>query len=143
MKASRYNYFVDNGEKTIVFNGITEKFFEINSSNAPIYKQIFSHPDQFGKDVIPFIEKTKNDGFFVNEETDEFELVKNKLKGQTKENQYFLMILPTLNCNCQCRCCIHDHIESRVYDEIFDIRFEDSIISDIDRYYRCDSYIKS
>lgn len=23
MKASRYNYFVDNGDKTIVFNGIT------------------------------------------------------------------------------------------------------------------------
>lgn len=118
MKASRYNYFVDNGEKTIVFNGITEKFFEINSSNAPIYKQIFSHPGQFGKDVIPFIEKTKNDGFFVNDETDEFELVKNKLKGQTKENQYFLMVLPTYQCNLRCWYCIQNHKEIWITEDV-------------------------
>ena len=118
MKASRYNYFVDNGDKTIVFNGISEKFFEINRNNAHIYKQIFSHPDQFGEMLLPFIEKIKDDGFFVDEKTDELELVKDKLNVQTKENQYFLMILPTYQCNLRCWYCIQNHKEIWINDDV-------------------------
>ena len=53
MKSSRYNYFINNGENTIVFNGITEKFFEIKSENADIYKQLIKNPDSYG-DEVPF-----------------------------------------------------------------------------------------
>lgn len=118
MKASRYNYFVDNGDKTIVFNGITEKYFEINRNNAPIYKEIFSQPEQYGEALLPFIEKIKDDGFFIDEKTDELELVKDKLNVQTKENQYFLMILPTYQCNLRCWYCIQNHKEIWINDDV-------------------------
>ena len=43
MKPSIYNQFVDDGDKVIVFNGITEKFFEIKSTHLPVYKDLLSN----------------------------------------------------------------------------------------------------
>ena len=95
MKSSRYNYFINNGENTIVFNGITEKFFEIKSENADIYKQLIKDPDSYGDEVSFFLNKLNRDGFVLDNDRDEKDIAEKKLTGQLAENLCHLMVMPT------------------------------------------------
>lgn len=52
MKPSRYNYFIDNKDNTIVFNGITERFFEIHSANKDTYIDVLSNPEEYAEEAI-------------------------------------------------------------------------------------------
>lgn len=97
MKSSRYNYFINNGENTIVFNGITEKFFEIKSENADIYKQLIKNPDSYGDEVSFFLNKLNRDGFVLDNDRDEKDIAEKKLTGQLAENLCHLMVMPTFN----------------------------------------------
>lgn len=71
MKPSIYNQFVDDGDKVIVFNGITEKFFEIKSTHLPVYKDLLSNCHLYGDEVKPFINRMYDEGFVVEDDMDE------------------------------------------------------------------------
>lgn len=108
MKESRYNYFVTDGDKTIVFNGISEKFIEINSNHLPYYKEISANPDSYYAICRTFLDKMLNDGFVI-ENDDEQSLIERKFQRLLKQDEYFLMILPTYQCNLRCWYCVQEH----------------------------------
>ena len=120
MKSSRYNYFINNGENTIVFNGITEKFFEIKSENADIYKQLIKNPDSYGDEVSFFLNKLNRDGFVLDNDRDEKDIAEKKLTGQLAENLCHLMVMPTYQCNLRCWYCVQDHQDLWMTEEIVD-----------------------
>lgn len=59
--------------------------------------------------LIFFIEKMKKGGFIIDDNTDEMLTVRKKLEFQRVANQYFLMVLPTYQCNLRCWYCIQKH----------------------------------
>jgi uncharacterized protein len=118
MKASRFNYIVPNGEKVIIFNELTEFFFEVPKEKVHIYTTIISNPDEYTKSFIPFILRMKNQGFVLDDEIDETELLDEKFRQVQSEDLYHIMILPTYQCNLRCWYCIQDHQNMWMSDEI-------------------------
>lgn len=117
MKKSRYNYFINYGDETVVFNGITERFFRIKTANRQFYQELFENPDQYDKSVPGFIRKMVDDGFIV-ESSDEWPLIMQKIGRLRKSEEYFLMILPTYQCNLRCWYCIQKHQELWMFESI-------------------------
>ena len=116
MKESSYNYIVTEGDKTIVFNGISEKFFEIRSSHWPFYKEMFADPDSYYDSCRNFMDKMLEDGFVINIE-DEKSLIEEKYQKLRRPDEYYLMILPTYQCNLRCWYCIQKHENLWMSDE--------------------------
>lgn len=79
MKSSSYNYYVSDKNSVIVLNGLTEASFRIGKKNADTFKAIIETPDNFIYDFKPFIEKMKGDGFIIDDEFDEEEIVRKNM----------------------------------------------------------------
>ena len=108
MKESRYNYIITDEGKIIVFNGISEKFFEIKTSHWPFYKEIFANPDAYYDGYRKFMDCMLEDGFLIDHE-DESPLIERKLQTLRRPEEYSLMILPTYQCNLRCWYCVQKH----------------------------------
>lgn len=63
------------------------------------------------------VSKLKDGGFIVDNDTDELEIVRQRNRKAIDNKNYFLIILPTLNCNYHCWYCIQDHVESKMSPE--------------------------
>lgn len=120
MKASRYNYIVPFGDRKILFNGITEAFFLVSPEYEDAYTRILESPDSQGEWAEAFIARMKESGFIVDDDTDELDWVKTKFEALRNGDQYFLMVLPTYQCNLRCWYCIQDHEDLFMDDEVLE-----------------------
>lgn len=118
MKASKYNYIVQYGDKAIFFNGLTESFFLVTLENISSIQNIIDNPNENIDVFTDFIDTMKSKGFIVPEGTNELEYVKTKYDILRKRHQYFLMILPTYQCNLRCWYCTQNHKDMFMSDEI-------------------------
>ena len=109
MKPSKYNYVIPYEDNVIFYNGLTEKFFSVRADHKDTYEAILSSPDDYDAHVHFFIEKMKSYGFILDDATDEMTLVREKFEAQRMSHQYFLMVLPTYQCNLRCWYCIQNH----------------------------------
>lgn len=111
MKTSRYNYFIPYGGKHIFFNGLTKRFFFVSNKNHLRFIDIITNPgvEKYQEKYTPFLEKMKNEGFVLEDNVDEMELVRNEFEQQRFSDQYMLMILPTYQCNLRCWYCVQEH----------------------------------
>lgn len=80
MRSSRYNYIVNDGDSVIFFNGISESFFRVDPTRKNIYQEILNFPDDYSAKFSDFIARMKNQGFIVDNDTDERGLVVNKMQ---------------------------------------------------------------
>jgi len=79
--------------------------------------------------------KLINNGFLIPKIRDELNIIRKKNKESINASNYFLIVLPTLNCNFSCWYCIQDHIKSvmspntinKIKAHIDKIIFEDKI----------------
>lgn len=118
MKASRYNYKIDHGEKVIFFNGITENVFAVSKKHAESYRMIMQHPDDNAEIYGDFIGRLKGKGFILEDDVDEAALVEKKFNSVWKPEEYHLMILPTYQCNLRCWYCVQEHSDTWITDEV-------------------------
>lgn len=120
MKTSNYNYFIPYGEKHIIFNGLTKRFFIVSDKNKAQFKEIISNPGKqdYQEKYAPFLERMKNEGFVLEDNVDEMELVRKEFERQRYPDQYMLMILPTYQCNLRCWYCIQEHQNVNMTDEM-------------------------
>lgn len=109
MKPSKYNYFIPDGEKVIFCNGITEHFFYVSERNYPRFRDVVENPDNFTESIPDFIERLRRTGFVIDNNTDEMEALMAKRRAEMRPDQYYLMILPTYQCNLRCWYCTQDH----------------------------------
>lgn len=63
------------------FNGITEAFFHVPNERAAAYETIINNPDAHSETFSSFVDKMKVQGFVVDDEVDELELVKRKFES--------------------------------------------------------------
>src|SRR5574344_3050699 len=109
MKESKYNYYVIENGKAIIYNGRTKKFFITSLRTKNIYETILHSPDEYSTKYEKFINKMKAEGFILDDNQDEYHLVMNDYKKSSMPDFYRLMILPTYRCNLSCWYCIQDH----------------------------------
>lgn len=120
MKASKYNYFIPFGENILFVNGITEAFFKVSISNAEAYKEIINNPDINMKSYEPFIRKLMSNRFIIDDDVDEIEEIRRKFESKRVSHQYYLMVLPTYQCNLRCWYCPQDHESLFMDDQTFE-----------------------
>lgn len=109
MKPSYYNYIVEDGDRAVFFNGITELLFDVPLKNRSKYESILAAPDDYIGVFDSFLKKMKSNGFIIEEETDEWERLEYKYRRLRNESSYHLMLLPTYQCNLRCWYCIQNH----------------------------------
>jgi len=117
MKPSKYNYvFYDKGYG-YWFNSLNISFFRISANLSKKIETILNNGDINIED-LPFIwDKLHDNGFIVDDNVNEVDIVRKRNKEAIERPNYSLTILPTLNCNFKCWYCIQDHLPSIMSDE--------------------------
>lgn len=120
MKESQYNYYFEKEEFSYFFNGVNKTYFRVPIElGKKIQLSLKSDIDSFFRSRN-FGEKLYNEGFIVDDNKNELEDIFRRKELEKTKKDYFLVILPTLNCNFSCWYCIQDHVESVMSDETID-----------------------
>lgn len=120
MKPSKYNYIVDDGDGAVFYNGITDGSFRINNKNRNAYETIINNPDDNSENFKSFIDKMVLEGFVIDDNVSEEDLVMQKYAALKRHTDYNMMILPTYECNVRCWYCIQKHANMWLSDEDVD-----------------------
>lgn len=129
MKESKYNFIFKDGEDNILYNSLTGAIAQINDKERKlIERRMFSDLE----DIDDYIKE----GFFINDEIDEIELIRhNMLCSKFNTDKLSIIIAPTMGCNFNCSYCFENDIRSnaiindKVIKSIYD--FVDSKINTI------------
>ncbi|EFK94562.1 radical SAM domain protein [Finegoldia magna ACS-171-V-Col3] len=129
MKESKYNFIFKDGEDNILYNSLTGAIAQINDKERKlIERRMFSDLE----DIDDYIKE----GFFINDEIDEVELIRhNMLCSKFNTDKLSIIIAPTMGCNFNCSYCFENDIRSnaiindKVIKSIYD--FVDSKINTI------------
>lgn len=117
-KSSKYNHIIEIEGKHYFFNALLESYFCARSHNINLYKSIIDNPNNYEGEYDSFLQKLKLGGFILDSSTDELSLVKQKYDFKRKKDEYFLMVLPTYQCNLRCWYCIQKHQNSWLSPEV-------------------------
>lgn len=115
MKASIYNYIFNDERYSYWFQGLHRTFFILEQDLSKKIEEYISTSSKIEilKEFLPhFYENLVNKGFLICKSINELDIVEKKRKESINSKDYFLIILPTLNCNFNCWYCIQDHIPS-------------------------------
>lgn len=120
MKISRYNFILYTPEYSYWYNSLTGKFFRITISLSRKIEAMLNDIEILKIDSIVMYNKLLENGFIVDDNFDEISYIRIKHNEAVLKKDYFLMILPTLNCNFKCWYCIQDHIPSIMKDSVIE-----------------------
>lgn len=97
--------------KTLVFNGMSKKFFLLPSVNIPELKAILESPNSYSlhTEYRSFLSLLKSNGFLIENDVDELEKLRNLFEAYKEAKVYSLMILTTYTCNFSCWYCVQKH----------------------------------
>lgn len=117
MKSSKYNICLPYEDKYIIFNGVTKRFFLVSNQNKNAFLQILSAPDDSLGVYDSFLKQMTDEGFIIEDNIDELEIVRQRYQEYLNNNEYRLMILPTYSCNVACWYCIQRHQSLRLTED--------------------------
>lgn len=119
MKKSHYNHIIPYHAGYLLFNSISKQFIELSSQQkeqwVSFLKNIHHYSEQ--EEFKKVIDKFRQSGFIIADETDEFEEVKKKAIRAIERKRLLLTILPTYECNFACWYCIQHHKEEYMQKE--------------------------
>ncbi len=119
MKKSNYNFVLNKGNKSFWFNGITHHHFCLDIPLSSKLKSSLESQEslEFLKSQTPsFYQKLVDKGFLVEDHVDELDIIRDCNKKVREAKNYFLVILPTMNCNFDCWYCVQNHVETVMTD---------------------------
>ncbi|MDE6097507.1 MAG: radical SAM protein [Muribaculaceae bacterium] len=117
MKASKFNHHLKDGNSIIFFNTLTESSFRVSEKTAVSIDKILKNPDLQDNRFSLFISDMKSQGFIIDDDCDEYALLKCKYHNLQKKDTYTFMLLPTYQCNLRCWYCIQKHADSWLSDQ--------------------------
>ncbi len=123
MKTSRYNIFFDTSiNETLVFNGMSKKFFSFSIENTPELRTILDFPDRYvnKEGYKDFLSVLNKNGFLIEDDVDELEQLRNLFEAYKETKVYSLMILTTYSCNFSCWYCVQKHKNKYLNVEIIE-----------------------
>ena len=113
MKPSGYNYVLHSDQYAYWFNALTGASFRIGAALSEKVEYCIDHDINLLKDNVPeWYNRLVDNGFIINDDVCEIELIRDRYKKAVDNKDYFLIIIPTLNCNYSCWYCIQNHIPS-------------------------------
>lgn len=121
MKSSTYNNFFHFDGKNICYNLINDKFVILEDDVKELFlaAERQTEMDELDKIHPEFFKYMVDEGFIIENETDEFsQVVEISKKADNNENQFLLFINPTMNCNFKCWYCYESHIKDSKMDTV-------------------------
>jgi uncharacterized protein len=105
-KLSKYNYFVEYGQRIIYFNGLTGLFFSVSQKEHEKLESLFNDLISFQIQYSSMFYRLKAWGFIVNENTDEIDIIRYRNRQAVFMNKFYrLTVNPTLDCVFNCWYC--------------------------------------
>ena len=93
MKSSDYNYFIPYKDGHIFFNGITKRFFLASEKNHAKLMDIISRPDDYREKYAPFLERMSAEGFVVEDDVQEMDIIREEFDRKRNSGQYTLSLI--------------------------------------------------
>lgn len=114
MKTSKYNSILKIGNKSILYNALSDCFALANDTILDAIKNNnLSHIND-NKQTLSLL---KEGGFIVNTDTNEQQKLENVIKRiDHNDNEFILTINPTMNCNLRCWYCYENHTGKMIMD---------------------------
>lgn len=118
-KQSRYNYFIDYNNKKLLFNGLTGSGFCRSIVEYDKLLDMLKDMKTFKETFPNDFDRLKKLGFIIDESFDEVAYIRFMNKKRVFDNQnYHLIINPTLSCNFRCWYCYEDHSSGKMSNKI-------------------------
>lgn len=123
MKKSRYNYYVKDDDKAIIFNSLEQTFSVMN-------KDRFIKLEEGKFEELDSEKILKKQGLIVDDDVDEEKKALLKYMKAIDNGRLELIILPTMNCNFRCPYCYENREGGIMSDETIDniVSFTQKII---------------
>lgn len=117
MKFSKFNSVIElKGDYSILFNSYTKTYIIFKSTLKNIFKD--SQIDHIKNKYPNLHTKLINTGCLISDEINEIDLLKKKSNFINNNNDnYIIIINPTLDCNFRCWYCYESHIKNSVMDK--------------------------
>lgn len=112
MHASKYNYYVQDKDGLIAFNGFTKKWVILSTPTmAEAFRKVLDAPDMYFTDMNSnnMLQQLKCAGFVVEDNYDEQQHIYDAYQEYKHANKVNLCILPTYTCNLDCWYCVQKH----------------------------------
>jgi uncharacterized protein len=118
-KISKYNFFIQNNNQIICFNGISRFIFSLNKEEYEFLKKSLENLDDFNKKYPSYYALLKKNFFIVDDDLSEYDYIRylNRL-AVFSNNSYRITINPTLECNFKCWYCYETHPQGFMSDRI-------------------------
>lgn len=94
----------------------------MSENKKDLVKNVLSNVDIYSNQIPQFCRSIKDQGFVVEDELDELEIISRKFQENIDKKAYKLVLLPTLECNFRCWYCVqdHDHISGCMNQDVQD-----------------------
>lgn len=120
-KTSSYNYFVENENRIIYFNGISTSSFSVSQSEHEKMQELLGDLISFEINYNSVFNFFINRGFVIDESIDEIDVIRYRNKQAVfQDKSYNLVINPTLECNFKCWYCYENHPKGFMSKEIIE-----------------------
>ncbi|XKX06945.1 hypothetical protein R8G61_06405 [Tenacibaculum maritimum] len=114
-KYSQFNTMIPHEDKYVFYNAYANKFLYLEPLLKDLIEASKSENELEGLgEIHPDLYVALNNlGFIIDEEVDEIEKVRKLITTiDHNEEEYYLIINPTMNCNFKCYYCYESHIKS-------------------------------
>lgn len=112
MKESRYNHILYVDGYGYWYNALTKSYFKLTQNTSQKLSTLINDSSKIKENAPNFYDKLVAGGFILPKEIDEIDIIRKKHYEAVHKKNYFLVVLPTLNCNFKCWYCIQDHVPS-------------------------------
>lgn len=105
-KLSKYNYFVESGERVIYMNGMTGDTFSVSKNEHENLMKLFEDLVMFHSHYNSLFNRFKDWGFIISEDLNEVDLLRFRNKQAVFQDKFYrLVINPTEDCVFNCWYC--------------------------------------
>lgn len=110
MRPNKYSYIVKLDEEScVLFNGLNHNFLLIPRRAIPSYEAILSNPQAYSSSHHRIISDLVEIGLLVEDDCNEFELLRTQRCEYVESKTYKTSIIPTFDCNYSCWYCKQAH----------------------------------
>lgn len=95
-------------------NGVTRASLKFSSSLGQKVEKLLNEPDNIMNGSQDLYNLLQNGGFIIPEDADELAAIRHIYSECVNSKNYFLIIMPTMDCNFKCPYCVQSHIPSQM-----------------------------
>ena len=110
MKKSTYNFILYHDGYGYWYNALSGKFFRLTQALSKKVEPLLDNIEILQEEAKPMYEKLCDSKFIIDDDVDEINVIRKCHQEAVHSKDYFLIILPTLNCYFKCWYCIQEHI---------------------------------